>query len=146
MTTLFHHSYIVSRGGTTIMFQRTSHLVIALSWFACSVEGLQESEDCCGGMVSLPEAARTKLTNFCIVRMECERLCTAGQVWVYFCRRVKYHSPNTSRQVHTSRTELFGALQALSIYILIRMSQGETEHNNFDSLMLAAVTVRPILK
>lgn len=32
-------------------------------------------------------------------------------------------------------------MQALSIYILIRLDEGETDHNDFDSLLLATVTV-----
>lgn len=32
-------------------------------------------------------------------------------------------------------------MQALSIYILIRLDEGETEQNNLDSLLLATVTV-----
>jgi hypothetical protein len=32
-------------------------------------------------------------------------------------------------------------MQALSIYILIRLDEGETDHNNFDSLLLATVIV-----
>ena len=32
-------------------------------------------------------------------------------------------------------------MQALSIYILIRLDEGETDHNNFDSLLVTAVTV-----
>lgn len=32
-------------------------------------------------------------------------------------------------------------MQALSIYILMRLDEGETDHNNFDSLLIAIVTV-----
>jgi len=32
-------------------------------------------------------------------------------------------------------------MQALTIYILIRLDEGETEHNNFDSLLLTTVIV-----
>jgi hypothetical protein len=32
-------------------------------------------------------------------------------------------------------------MQALSIYILIRLYEGETAHNNLDFLLLATVTV-----
>ena len=32
-------------------------------------------------------------------------------------------------------------MQALSIYILIRLDEGETDHNNFDALLVAAVVV-----
>jgi hypothetical protein len=32
-------------------------------------------------------------------------------------------------------------MQALTIYILIRLDEGETDHNNFDSLVLTTVIV-----
>jgi hypothetical protein len=38
---------------------------------------------------------------------------------------------------------MLAALQALSIYILIRVDEGETDHNNLDFLLLSTVTVRP---
>ncbi len=40
-----------------------------------------------------------------------------------------------------NKYELLAASQALSIYILIRLNEGPTEDNNFDFLMLSAVTV-----
>ena len=40
-----------------------------------------------------------------------------------------------------SKWELLAAMQALAIYIIIRLDDGETEHNGFDSLLIAAVTV-----
>lgn len=32
-------------------------------------------------------------------------------------------------------------MQSVTIYILFRLDEGETEHNDFDSLLLATVTV-----
>ncbi len=32
-------------------------------------------------------------------------------------------------------------MQALLIYIIIRLDEGETEHNNFDSLLVSTVIV-----
>lgn len=34
-------------------------------------------------------------------------------------------------------------MQALSIYVLIRLDEGETDHNNYDFLLMATVTVGP---
>lgn len=48
-------------------------------------------------------------------------------------------------QSELNRWELLGAMQALSVYILIRLDEGETEDNNLDFLFLAAVTVRPFI-
>lgn len=60
------------------------------------------------------------------VRTECTKICSAD-----------YHSK-------LNRWELLGAMQALSVYILIRLDEGETEENNLDFLFLAAVTVRTV--
>ncbi|RAQ51718.1 hypothetical protein AFGD_006027 [Aspergillus flavus] len=54
------------------------------------------------------------------VRMECERLCEEYQT--------------------LNKWELLAAMQALSIYIIIRLDEGETEYNNFDVLLLKAIT------
>ncbi|KAH7109300.1 hypothetical protein B0J11DRAFT_238050 [Dendryphion nanum] len=53
------------------------------------------------------------------IRLECERL---QEEWV----------------TH-DRWELLSSMQALLIYILIRLQEGETEHNNVDVLLLATV-------
>lgn len=37
--------------------------------------------------------------------------------------------------------ELLASMQALSIYLLVRLQEGETEYNNFDYLMLTTVIV-----
>jgi hypothetical protein len=37
--------------------------------------------------------------------------------------------------------ELLAAMQALSVYLLVRLQEGETEHNNYDSLLLTTVIV-----
>jgi hypothetical protein len=58
------------------------------------------------------------------VRQECERICEQNQT--------------------LSKWELLGAMQALSIYVLIRLDEGETEHNNLDSLLEKAVIVSPL--
>ncbi|PIG90117.1 hypothetical protein AARAC_001926 [Aspergillus arachidicola] len=54
------------------------------------------------------------------VRMECERLCEECQT--------------------LNKWELLAAMQALSIYIIIRLDEGETDYNNFDVLLLKAIT------
>jgi hypothetical protein len=47
-----------------------------------------------------------------------------------------------------TRWEVLAALQALSIYIIIRLDEGQTEHNDFDFLLLASVMVSwsPVLQ
>ncbi|KAJ5640974.1 hypothetical protein N7528_000599 [Penicillium herquei] len=55
------------------------------------------------------------------VRIECERLCS--EAW------------------QLSRWGLLAAMQSVSIYILFRLDEGETEHNDFDSLLLNTVTI-----
>lgn len=44
--------------------------------------------------------------------------------------------------MNLTKWELLAAMQALSIYILVRLDEGETEHNDFDFLLLEAVAVR----
>lgn len=41
-----------------------------------------------------------------------------------------------------NKWELLAALQALSVYTIVRIDEGETEHNNLDSLMQNAIIVR----
>ncbi|KAH8701693.1 hypothetical protein BGW36DRAFT_371332 [Talaromyces proteolyticus] len=53
------------------------------------------------------------------VRVECERLYQEYLKW--------------------SKWELLAAMQALSIYIIVRLDEGETDYNNFDSLLIRAV-------
>ncbi|KAE8143490.1 hypothetical protein BDV38DRAFT_233802 [Aspergillus pseudotamarii] len=53
------------------------------------------------------------------VRMECERLCE--------------EHPNLNKW------EMLAAMQALSIYIIIRLDEGETDHNNVDVLLLKTI-------
>lgn len=40
-----------------------------------------------------------------------------------------------------SRLELLTGMQALSIYIFVRLDEGQTEDNNFEAMLLAVVTV-----
>lgn len=40
-----------------------------------------------------------------------------------------------------TRVELLGSMQALSIYIFVRVDEGQTEDNDFDDMLQAAVTV-----
>ncbi|KAI0883133.1 uncharacterized protein GGS22DRAFT_167959 [Annulohypoxylon maeteangense] len=55
------------------------------------------------------------------VRMECERF--------------------YAEYLSLSKWELLAAMQALSIYILIRLDEGETDHNNVDFILVKAVAV-----
>ncbi|KAL7926098.1 hypothetical protein ACQKWADRAFT_174407 [Trichoderma austrokoningii] len=55
------------------------------------------------------------------VRMECERL--------------------SEEYIKLNKYELLTAMQALLIYVLIRLDEGATDYNNFDSSLLKAVTV-----
>lgn len=58
------------------------------------------------------------------VRTECNRICSRDY------------------QSKLNRWGLLGAMQALTVYILIRLDEGGTDENNLDFLFLAAVTVR----
>jgi hypothetical protein len=41
-----------------------------------------------------------------------------------------------------NRWELLAAIQAMAVYLILRVSEGETEYNNFDSLLQTTVIVR----
>jgi hypothetical protein len=60
------------------------------------------------------------------VRTQCEQLCS-------------------EQHQQLSRWELLGAMQALGIYILVRLGEGETDENNIDFPLLAGVTVSSCL-
>ncbi|KAL3468537.1 hypothetical protein BJX64DRAFT_246180 [Aspergillus heterothallicus] len=55
------------------------------------------------------------------VRVECEQLCAEYSKF--------------------DKWDLLSAMQALAFYLLVRIDEGETEHNNLDFLLLATVTV-----
>ncbi|KAL4763907.1 uncharacterized protein BDW70DRAFT_148284 [Aspergillus foveolatus] len=59
------------------------------------------------------------------VRTQCEQLCS-------------------EQHQQLSRWELLGSMQALGIYILVRLGEGETDENNIDFSLLAGVTLSGI--
>ena len=48
----------------------------------------------------------------------------------------------TSQHSTLNRWQILAGMQALSIYLLCRLEEGEAGYNNFDWLMMKAVTVR----
>ncbi|CAJ2508719.1 Uu.00g137450.m01.CDS01 [Anthostomella pinea] len=59
-----------------------------------------------------------------------------------FWKNVRHECERLSEEHETlTKWELLAAMQALSIYVLIRLDEGETDHNNFDFLLVKAVTV-----
>lgn len=40
-----------------------------------------------------------------------------------------------------SKWELLASMQALAIYVIMRLDEGDKDYNNFDMLLLQAVTV-----
>ncbi|KAL4952340.1 hypothetical protein BDW69DRAFT_185540 [Aspergillus filifer] len=63
------------------------------------------------------------------VRNECERMMSWWD-----------DSHQDSQALSPARWNLLGAMQALSIYVITRLGEGETEENNVDFLLLGAVT------
>ncbi|PSN74876.1 hypothetical protein BS50DRAFT_512169 [Corynespora cassiicola Philippines] len=51
------------------------------------------------------------------------------------CERWRVESENMNRW------EILAALQAMSLYILIRLDEGERDYNNLDSLLLSTITI-----
>ena len=75
------------------------------------------------------------------VRMECERL--LEEVIYEKNDRIRTVVADVYLQCRTmNEWELLAAMQAITIYLLIRLDEGETEHNNFDLLLVSTVTVR----
>jgi hypothetical protein len=58
-----------------------------------------------------------------------------------FWRNVKQECERMCQNQTLGKWELLGAMQALSVYVLIRLDEGETEHNNVDHLLEKAVIV-----
>ena len=58
-----------------------------------------------------------------------------------FWRNVKQECERMCQNQTFGKWELLGAMQALSVYVLIRLDEGETEHNNVDHLLEKAVIV-----
>ena len=75
-----------------------------------------------------------------IVRVECERL----QVEVPFpSYGTGYCAPLTDYQIPTfDKWNLLSSMQALTVYILVRLQEGETVDNNHDVLLLSTFKVR----
>lgn len=55
------------------------------------------------------------------VQMECERI--------------------LAEALEFDRWELLGSLQALAVYLFVRISEGETEYNNIDTLFINVIIV-----
>jgi len=47
--------------------------------------------------------------------------------------------------MNLNRWELLAAVQALAVYFIVRVSEGETEYNNFDSLLQTTFLVSKYL-
>jgi hypothetical protein len=78
---------------------------------------LMEPLSNCGSLVSLRYSSSKLFWRN--VSHECERWCIEAEKW--------------------DQWALLAAIQSLLIYILIRLEEGETEHNNIDSLLIATV-------
>ncbi|KAL4959926.1 uncharacterized protein BDV14DRAFT_212080 [Aspergillus stella-maris] len=63
------------------------------------------------------------------VRSECERMMSWSD-----------ESHQDTQALSSARWSLLSAMQALSIYVVVRLDEGETEGNNVDFLLLGAVT------
>ena len=95
--------------------------------FAASAHGIENNDDmeplnnCISLMHMIGSGVRGSRKLFWRnVRMECERLC--------------------QEVLELNKWQLLSAMQALSVYIIIRLDEGETEHNDFDFLLVATVS------
>ncbi|KAL9091287.1 MAG: hypothetical protein Q9165_004921 [Trypethelium subeluteriae] len=75
------------------------------------------------------------------VRLECERFCEEVR-WICDSSEVDLQGAEKWFQyLKFNKWELIATLHALSIYILVRLDEGETDYNNFDTLLLRTVIV-----
>jgi hypothetical protein len=78
------------------------------------------------------------------VRLECERL----QVQVSTLYTLFWHKNQLLTSYYQwpdlDAWELLSSMQALLIYMLLRLDEGETEHNNFDTLLLTTAWARSL--
>ncbi|KAB5585032.1 hypothetical protein GE09DRAFT_1069144 [Coniochaeta sp. 2T2.1] len=117
LQTLKSYPVMLSLGGTLPPFIH-SHV---RSWDS-NVASIEPLEDCIGMM----QMANTNVSGgrklfWKVVRMECERLC--------------------EEILGLNKRTLLAAMQALFIYIVVRVDEGPTEHNNIDQLLVKTVIV-----
>jgi hypothetical protein len=72
------------------------------------------------------------------VQQECERLC---QIVGVFTQIVRKQLTSFPKVLNLNQWELLAAVQALAVYLIVRVSEGETEYNNFDSILQTTVLV-----
>jgi hypothetical protein len=70
--------------------------------------------------------------NGCVLRCE---------VLVIVRRFATQEANEHFQHLKLTKWELLAAMQALSIYIIIRLDEGETDYNGFDSLLFTTVIV-----
>lgn len=72
------------------------------------------------------------------VRLESERLLAEAR---HIFQAIVKDIANSSQCTSMTRVELLGSMQALSIYIFVRLDEGQTEDNDFDEMLQATVSV-----
>ena len=64
----------------------------------------------------------------------------------FYSKAINMQRVNFVRKVmNLNRWELLAAVQALAVYFIVRVSEGETEYNNFDSLLQTTFLVSKYL-
>ena len=64
----------------------------------------------------------------------------------FYSKAINMQRVNFVRKVmNLNRWELLAAIQALAVYFIVRVSEGETEYNNFDSLLQTTFLVSKYL-
>ncbi|KAL5050498.1 hypothetical protein BDW71DRAFT_174055 [Aspergillus fruticulosus] len=124
LQTLKSYLYMLLRDDTLPPFIHTRSIPQA---FSMNSRGALEFSsmgalEACLSILGIIKNSKSRKLFWNHVRTQCEQLCS-GQ------------------HQQLSKWELLGAMQALGIYILARLDEGETDENNLDFFLLAGVTV-----
>ncbi|KAL5003765.1 hypothetical protein BDV10DRAFT_154126 [Aspergillus recurvatus] len=124
LQTLKSYLHMLLRGHTLPPFIHTHSIHQA---FSMDSRNTHESSpmgplEACLSILGMIKNSESRKSFWNHVRTQCEQLCS-GQ------------------HQQLDKWELLGAMQALAIYILARMDEGETDENNLDIFLLSGVTV-----
>jgi hypothetical protein len=102
-----------------------------------------ESLDTCASLVQMLASGvkGSKKLLWKNVRLECERLGVQVQSPPSFCPRAMRLTAISLQWPDLDKWDLLASMQALLVYMLLRLQEGETKDNNLDVLLLSTLFV-----